>query len=62
MTRTGAAAAAAGVFATAMLAAVYLAGACPTTGSQRGHTVLAQGCINGDCCGKLGCWVTCPCW
>lgn len=32
------------------------------TNSGDGDTVVAQACITGDCCGKFGCWVSCPCW
>jgi hypothetical protein len=23
---------------------------------------LAQQCVQGVCCGQVGCWVKCPCW
>jgi hypothetical protein len=33
----------------------------PHAASQNGQK-LAQQCVQGICCGQVGCWVKCPCW
>lgn len=52
------------VFTTAAMGATAAVdGTCqrsPTAAT--GNTQIAASCVNGNCCGKQGCWTSCECW